>query len=144
MAIDVAGGAAKMRSRMDAASWLRGIQQMTVAPNQKAADAKEKYRTGTALAVTSGRYAAGNRRVTKEAFVAAATAKQTHYAEAGDTAAQHWESVMNAGLAAAVDGVATSVRSMPNDTQAQRKARMNANFDKMSMLRGKFKYSQAA
>lgn len=104
-----------------------GIDSVTVNPMEKAAQNEAGYLQGVNDAVSSGKWAAGLRRVTLSDWKTNAKTKGAQRLAAGAKAAvnkvqqfwQRWGPVQ--------DQIVQAVRAMPNATFADRMARMQAN-----------------
>lgn len=100
-----------------------GIASVTESPNSKAADAADKYARNVAEAVSSGRYAAGNRSVSLTDWKQAATDKgvanmQNGVRSISGKAKRAMQDQLNYAQT-----VATQISGMPSSTEADMDAR---------------------
>lgn len=129
--ISAAEAAQKWVERTSAATsaYISGIKRTDVNPMEKAAENQAGYLQGVQNAVSSGKWAAGLRRKTKEQWMNAAVNLGAQRLGPGVTNAKP---VMQAFLDQFLPYLASNlqqVKAMPNNTYEARKARMNAMAD---------------
>ncbi len=124
----------KWKANTAAASgaYVAGAETTDKDPTQLAINAIPYMRSRIIDAIDSGRVANGLRRAGKQGWLAGVTGKGKTNFESGVAAA---ETRFLAGFTPLLNYISANVgtvRAMPNATPADRKARMNAWFDKMS------------
>lgn len=113
----------------------QGIQGVTESPNAKAADAQDKYAANVQAAVSSGRYAAGNRAVSLSDWKTAAETKgvpnmQNGVRNISGRAKRNMQDQLNYAQT-----VAQQIAGMPNTTEADAEQRMIAAMRLMRQYR---------
>lgn len=125
---------AKWKANTQAASglYVTGAENTDKDPTQLAIAAIPYMRTRVLEAIDSGRVANGLRRAGKAGWLAGITGKGKQNFESGVASA---DTAFLAGFTPLLNYIGANVgqvRSMPANSAADRKARMNAWFDKMS------------
>lgn len=129
--------AAKQVRRAQEASqdYITGVQNVTEAPGAKAVRKKDKLRANFNAAVDSGKWEQNTAAVSKDQWVAATVEKGGQRFASGVAAAQSNIEAFHNDLQQYLSQTQAQIDSMPDATPEQRKAKMNANFDRMSKFK---------
>lgn len=125
--------AAKWAARAGSASqdYVAGAQRTDKDPTALAIAALPRMRSEIIAAIDSGKVAAGLRRVGKQGWLEAIQSKGASNYATGVTQAEGKVAAAFGPLLAYVAGGMARIGSMPGNTDAERKARMNFWFDYM-------------
>lgn len=137
MAKNAADVARKWRQRLEGAAqdMVAGVNAVTVAPTAQAAAKVQTMKARFNAAIDSGKVEAGLRAVSLEDWRAAMLSKGVTRVAQGAQGAETKVADFMGELIPYTDQVRKEIAQMPNATDADRKARMNANFDKMKAFK---------
>ena len=130
---------AKWKARMADAgkAMAEGVQSMTENPMAKAAAAVDKYAAGVRKAVDDGSYVAGLNKVPVEEWKQTMIKKGVANMQTGVNGLTPRAQTAITDVVAYAQAAGESVRAMPKVTEADSKARMLAQFEKMSAYKSR-------
>lgn len=114
-----------------------GVNAVTVAPTAVAAQRIDTMKQRFLQAVDSGKVARGLQRVSLQDWQQAMKTKGVNRIQQGASEGQSKVQTFLDDFLPFVNGVSEKIRSMPNATEGDRKARMIANFDAIKNYRRK-------
>lgn len=113
----------------------RGIERVTVSPTSQAAAKKDKMKARLMQAIDNGKWEAGLRRVSLEQWKEAAINKGVQRIGAGATAAINKQTEFYSKLFPFQQSLQEKIKTMPDLTLADSKARANAWIDGMATFK---------
>lgn len=123
-----------MSNGLTSQKYVQGVNNVSEAPNAKAAAAASQYQMGTANAVASGRYAAANNAVPLSAWKSAAVGKASRLATGAQAAAPKYQQAA-ARMQPVWQGIRDAVSQMPKGGEANAIARATKAIQMMMAAR---------
>lgn len=139
MPLNAAMIAQKWASRAGGAgdAYKAGVDQVSVSPTEKAAQAKDKYLQNVQKAASEGRYESGLRRVSLADWQRASKEKGVANYQNGIRAGTAKMQTFLSKFLPEVDRIKQEIAGMPSATDADMEQRMLANMRKMRELKGR-------
>ena len=123
------------RAQEASQDYVDGIKGVTEAPGLKAVKKKDKMKANFLKSLDDGKYERNTAAVSLQDWQAAAETKGAPRYSSGVEAARNDIIAFQEEFQPFVDGVKRELDAMPDATPEQRKAKMLANFEKMSKFR---------
>ena len=117
------------------ADWLAGVQSPRRSPTAAAKAAAGKWANNTTKAIQNKQYEKGLAKTSDAQIIQIATAVGASGYESGITARLDKANSAIDRLAPKVDALSSQIQAMPQDTEAQREARMVSNLKGMRALK---------